>query len=86
MIVSKEQFQKIISDFDGFMAENGYVKAEVLAKKFNVTPITVRQWSYRGKIPDPVYIGDRQYVKDVNIRPVDLRKSYSGRHKMEEEE
>ena len=85
MIVSKEQFNAIVSDFDGFMAENGYVKAEVLAKKFHVTPITVRQWSYRGKIPEPVYIGDRQYVKDVNTYPGDLRKGNSGRRKEGEE-
>lgn len=86
MIVSKSKFQEIVSDFDGFMAENGYVKPEALAKKFCVSPVTVRAWTLRGKLPDTIYIGDRQYVKNVDEYPDDQRKGHSGRKKLEEEE
>ena len=86
MIVSEKEFHEIVDDFDGFMAENGYVKADVYAKVMHVSPITVRQWVYRGRIPDSLYVGNRIYVKVDSSHPTDLRAQNSGRKKEEEYE
>ena len=60
-----------LNDFDDFMRSKGYVKAEELAMKFGLKPVTVRGWITAGllKPEDVVMAGNVNYIRSDITKP-----------------
>lgn len=70
--MQKESSQlDIFKDPDKFIKDNGYVTTEVIARKFCVTPVTVRGWVSAGRLKDSdhVTIGNVIYIREDIEKP-----------------
>lgn len=60
--MTQEEFNEMISDFDGFMRKKGYYTVKEIADYEQIEKISVRQRMKRGALPGSVKIGNKCYI------------------------